>query len=178
MGSRPGPARVPQATRIEHLGLRLPLRADDLLSNSLRFLRGRSHQPGSSPRRDDAASDGGLGKPTDRRTLPLGIGSHHAFSSTIVMGATVRSLTAKRTAGRSSGSWSLAVCITSIIWRHATSHNVFAPHKGFRSMSVFEDVKNLAARSSLIGSRRAIHSMSRHKAYPRKPQAARLHARP
>jgi hypothetical protein len=58
-----------------HLGLRLPLRADDLLSNSLRVLRRRSRQLGSSPRRDNAASDGGVGKPTDRRMLRLGSGA-------------------------------------------------------------------------------------------------------
>jgi hypothetical protein len=71
-GAVSGLARVPEATRIDYLGLRLPLRADDLLSNTLRVLRGRSRQPGSSPRRDNAASDGGVGKPTDRRMLRLG----------------------------------------------------------------------------------------------------------
>ena len=74
-GAVSGLARVPQATRIDHLGLRLPLRADDLLSNTLRVLRCRSRQPGSSTRRDDAASDGGVGKPTDRRMLRLGSGA-------------------------------------------------------------------------------------------------------
>src|SRR5215469_13374765 len=74
-GAVSGLARIPQATRIDHLGLRLPLRADDLLSNTLRVLRCRSRQPGSSTRRDDAASDRGVGKPTDRRMLRLGSGA-------------------------------------------------------------------------------------------------------
>jgi hypothetical protein len=68
-------ARVPQATRVGNFGLRLPLRADGLLSNALCVLRCWSRQPGSSPRPDDAASDGRMGKPADHRVLWLGSGA-------------------------------------------------------------------------------------------------------
>ena len=52
-----GLAQVPQATRLGDMGLRLPLRPDDLLQDAVCVLCYRSRQPGSAPRPVDAASD-------------------------------------------------------------------------------------------------------------------------
>lgn len=68
-------AIVPQATRIADVGLRLPLRPDDFLSDALRVLRDRSRRPGCAPRRGDTPPDSGVGRPTDRRVLWLGSGA-------------------------------------------------------------------------------------------------------
>jgi len=66
-------ALVPEAARFGHMGLRLPLRADDLLQDALCVLRDPSCESGSSPCRRDTSSNSRYGTAFDRRLRSLGI---------------------------------------------------------------------------------------------------------
>ena len=74
--SPPGPNRhmasVPDAACIEHVGLRLLLRADGPVPDASRLLRHPARELGDLPRCSDAASDSGLGRAANRGMLRLG----------------------------------------------------------------------------------------------------------
>jgi hypothetical protein len=65
-------ARVPDAARIEHVGLRLFLRPDGPVPDASRLLRHPAREQGDLPRCSDAASDSRLGRAANRGMLRLG----------------------------------------------------------------------------------------------------------
>src|SRR5262249_30219989 len=65
-------AVVPEAARLEYLGMRLLLRPNDHVQNAVRVLRDRSRQPASSPRGRDAESHRLVGGSANGRMLRLG----------------------------------------------------------------------------------------------------------
>jgi hypothetical protein len=66
-------AVIPDAARIDHLGVRFLLRPNDLFSDTLRLLRDPSCPPASSQCARDAASDRRVDGTADRRMLRLGL---------------------------------------------------------------------------------------------------------
>jgi len=67
-----GLAAIPEAARIDHLGVRFLLRPIDPLSDILRLLRDPSRQSASSPRPRDASPERRMDGTTDCRMLRLG----------------------------------------------------------------------------------------------------------
>jgi hypothetical protein len=65
-------ARVPDATCIEHVGLRLFLCPDSPVPDASRLLRHPAREQGGPPRCSDAASDSGLDRTAHRGMLRLG----------------------------------------------------------------------------------------------------------
>ena len=65
-------AAVPEAARVNCLGVRFLLRPDHHVSNTVRVLRDPSRQPAGSPRACDPASDRRVDGTADRRMLQLG----------------------------------------------------------------------------------------------------------
>src|SRR6516165_5568767 len=65
-------ANISEASCVEHLGLRLLLRADPPVRHASRFLRNPAHQPGSPPRCCHSPPDRRMASATNSRKLCLG----------------------------------------------------------------------------------------------------------